>query len=75
MARFKIDCCLNCQDRIVGCHSECERYKTQRAEYDETMAELKKKKAVRDGLNGFMYDSIERTNRQINYRSKYRKGR
>lgn len=23
-------CCLNCEDRILGCHSVCKRYKKQR---------------------------------------------
>ena len=75
MARYKIDCCLNCPKRHVGCHSECEAYKTQRAEYDATMAEKRKKYDISVGLNGFMYDNIERTNRKLNYRSKYRKNR
>lgn len=27
--------CMNCQDRVLGCHSQCERYKGFRAELDE----------------------------------------
>lgn len=28
-------CCFNCEDRQVGCHSECERYLKAKAERDE----------------------------------------
>ena len=27
--------CMNCEDRHVGCHSECEKYKQFRADIDE----------------------------------------
>lgn len=27
--------CMNCQDRVLGCHSKCEKYKIFRAELDE----------------------------------------
>ena len=33
-----MDCCKNCKDRIVGCHSTCRDYK----EYKEKLAEIKK---------------------------------
>ena len=74
MARYKIDCCMDCAQRYPGCHAICANYKQQRAEYDETMGEIRKKQEVRDNLNGFYYDNIQRTNRRINYRKKYRRG-
>ena len=73
MARFKIDCCRDCPDRHPCCHGHCEKYIRERAEYDATMAEKRKETDLRNGLNGFMYDSIERTNKHINYRNKYRR--
>lgn len=74
MARYKIDCCQNCPDRHAGCHGHCEKYIQERAEYDETMAQKRKETDLRNGLNSFMYDSIEKTNKYINYRKKYRRG-
>ena len=50
MARYKIDYCHNCQDRKAECHSTCEKYKTQRAEYEATKAEQMQKGEVRRGL-------------------------
>lgn len=38
MGRIKINCCLNCEDRHVGCHSSCDRYKQERAEIDAAKA-------------------------------------
>ena len=67
MARYKIDCCTkDCPKRSGDCHSTCKEYKEQRAEYDETMAEVKKKADVQKGLNGYLADSIERTNKRLN---------
>jgi hypothetical protein len=71
VARYKIDCCTkDCPNRSGECHSTCERYKTQRAEYDATMAELKKKEDIQKGLQGFLIENIERTNKRLR-----RKGR
>ena len=69
MARYKIDCCTrDCPKRSGDCHSTCKEYKTQRAEYDETMAEVKKKIAVEKGLNQYLCDHVDRINRRINKR-------
>lgn len=70
MARYKITYCKDCQHRNGECHSTCKEYKEQRAEYDETMSELKAKNEVRNSLNNFMFNNIERTNKHLN-----RKGR
>ena len=29
----RIKCCQNCEDRSVGCHSTCEKYKAERDAY------------------------------------------
>lgn len=70
MARYKIDCCHNCPEREPGCHGICQKYKEQRAEFEETMAEVKKKHSVQKGLSNALFDNIERTNKRLN-----RKGR
>lgn len=67
MARYKIDCCQpGCPKRSGECHSTCGEYKTQRKEYDETMAAEKKKGAVQRGLNQQFSDSLTRTNKRLN---------
>lgn len=70
MARYKIDCCHNCPNRKGGCHSTCEKYKVERAEYEATMAEVKKKQDVQRALTQQEVEKIERTNKRFN-----RKGR
>ena len=66
MARYKIDCCTkDCPKRNGECHSTCKEYKKQKAEYDATMAEVKKKDNVQKGLQGFLIDNIERTNKRL----------
>lgn len=76
MARFKIDCCTkDCTKRSPTCHSTCKEYKEQRHELDETMAQKRKEQDVKYGLDGFLYESIERVNKRDTYRSKYRRKR
>jgi hypothetical protein len=73
MARYKIECCYNCPDRYVGCHSSCETYKTQRAELDQTNAEKRKKYEVTQRLNSELADSCAKNQRRTNYRNRRRK--
>ena len=63
--RYKITCCKDCPNRHAECHSTCKEYKEQKAEYDTTMAEVKKKDNVQKGLQGFMINNIERTNKRL----------
>lgn len=73
MARYRISCCKDCPDRLPCCHSHCAKYIQEKAEYDETMAQKRKEQNLKIGLDGFRYESIERTNKRDNYRSKYRR--
>lgn len=73
MTRFKITCCKDCPDRIPGCHGSCEKYKQEKAEYDATMEEQNRKKAVKAGLDASLYASVERTAKRTHYRD--RKGK
>ncbi len=75
MARYKIECCYECQKRRPGCHSTCEDYKTQRAEMDETREAHRKQVEAKIVLDGFLYDSIQRCSKRSHYRSKYRRPR
>lgn len=66
MARYKIDCCKpDCPKRSGVCHSTCKEYKEQKEEYDATMAEVKKKENIEKGLQGFLIENIERTNKRL----------
>ena len=38
----KLPPCKGCEDRVIGCHSVCERYNTWKAERDEIKKELTK---------------------------------
>lgn len=31
---IKTNSCLNCQDRIIGCHQNCEKYKTYKKQLE-----------------------------------------
>lgn len=36
------NCCKNCRDRHIGCHSECEKYLTWRKEFEERKRKFKR---------------------------------
>lgn len=38
--------CYKCNDREIGCHSSCEKYKEWREQYYDKKAEIKKSKAT-----------------------------
>ena len=48
-----ISCCLNCQDRHPGCHAECEQYKAEKAQIEESKAD--ERKSAQIGL--YKYES------------------
>ena len=48
-----ITCCKDCQERQIGCHSNCERYKTAIGDYNKQKEEIKRKKELDDVLYGF----------------------
>ena len=60
--RLKIDCCWGCPDRVAdpNCHGYCDTYIQQKAEYDETMAEKKKKEKVDKDLYSQMSDGLDK---------------
>ena len=69
--RSTIRCCQYCTDkRSVDCHSICEQYKKEKAEYEETkkkMNEISAKQrdyrfAVRDGVKRMKTRSRTKTN-------------
>lgn len=42
MMNCTIQCCLNCSNRAVGCHSTCERYQAEKAEWNNIRQEERK---------------------------------
>lgn len=74
MARYKIECCLNCGNRAAACHSTCEEYKTQKAELDATREEQRKRHELEAGIKGTLIDAMERNNKRTNYRKRNRRG-
>ena len=43
--------CMDCPDRHVGCHGECEKYKA----YDAALKEIRKARADQAELDQFLY--------------------
>lgn len=35
MKRARIDCCYKCEDRHMGCHSDCKKYNQQKKEHED----------------------------------------
>ena len=49
MGYFKA--CKGCDGRFPGCHSQCEKYKKERDEYDRLMTAERERKDTRQGLH------------------------
>ena len=45
------DCCLNCTERAMGCHSTCGAYISRKEENEK----IKKAKAIAEDFNNFQY--------------------
>ena len=44
--RYRIRCCAGCEDRHVGCHSDCEKYLAEKAEIQKAHDENNRQKAL-----------------------------
>lgn len=60
--------CRGCQDRHVGCHGGCERYREYREERDRRLAERRIRADIRDIRTA----AVERTRRDDVMRRKRR---
>ena len=49
--------CKDCQERHVGCHGTCEKYKTQKAEWDAQRDEINRKKQHEYAMDGHKRDT------------------
>lgn len=46
--------CKDCTERVVGCHSNCEKYLNEKAEYDKIKAIEDREKIVRHYTGGWI---------------------
>ena len=50
--RSSIKCCKDCTERHELCHSHCEKYKSEKAEWEIQKAEMRKKQEVEQNVTG-----------------------
>lgn len=50
---LKTSPCLNCKDRVIGCHSTCKKYKEYFDENEKRKEKLRKKQEVSYVVNGY----------------------
>lgn len=56
--------CLNCHDRHVGCHAECEKYKEARAALDDRNKVYRKDKDKRDLALTYTIEDVRRKKKE-----------
>lgn len=61
--------CLNCPDRVIGCHGKCELYQAARADQDTVNEREQKEKRVQRDADEVKADGI----RKVLHRKKARK--
>ena len=63
MAYFKYPC-KDCPDRVVGCHSTCEKYQAAKVDHKKKEAVILEEKKVYDGLDDYVFARIEKLKRK-----------
>ena len=58
--------CKGCEDRAVGCHGSCERYKQYKAELAAAKAELYGKQQENIMIGDVISRSVKKTRRKYN---------
>lgn len=58
--------CKGCEDRAVGCHGNCERYKQYKAELAAAKAELYGKQQENIMIGDVISRSVKKTRRKYN---------
>lgn len=46
-------CCYKCKDRVIGCHSKCNRYKEWRIQKDKELQEIRRQKDLESQIQGY----------------------
>lgn len=55
--------CQDCSDRVVGCHSTCQKYKEARASHKKKFEEIQKVKKAEDSFDDYKIRRVEATKR------------
>lgn len=67
--------CRNCDERRQSCHTECEKYKTWRAEYDAGKAGARKEQSMTAILNDYVVDGKRKMRSRADHISRERRNR
>lgn len=58
--------CYECEDRSVGCHSKCEKYKQWAEERREVNAKITKERNIDALVIGHVVGTIRRNKKHVN---------
>jgi len=67
--------CRNCDERRQSCHTECEKYKTWRAEYDADKDGAKKAQSMTAILNDYVVEGKRKMRSRADSAAKRRRNR
>ena len=56
--------CKDCSDRVVGCHSKCDKYLATRAEHKRWLEECEARIAAEKDIIDFKLKTIYKTNKK-----------
>lgn len=56
-----IKSCLNCEKRILGCHSTCPDYLSEKAEYDRLKEKENRDRAIQNGISAERSRAVRRS--------------
>ena len=60
--------CKDCPDRVVGCHSTCQKYQEARAEHTRNTMEILKVKKEQEGMDSYKCRVIIETKKRFEKR-------
>ena len=66
MANKGVFPCKNCDDRKVGCHGSCDKYKNAKATYNKQISEERYQKDRRGDIIGFEIESLDKAKKRCN---------
>ena len=55
-----IKCCYKCEERVVGCHAICEKYRAEKVEHDKLTAQIREKRNQENDISASIIESIIR---------------
>ena len=61
-----IRCCYGCEERYSNCHSECDRYKKEKAKLED----IKKKERLKSEINRYTIDTVNKWKKKKNDRDR-----